>query len=100
MSSVESHFNHGMNGHEFGFAIEAGMTALEAIEAGTANGPDTLGPQAPLSGQLKKDYDADLIILSANPLEDISILADPQSVTHVWKAGKLFKAPGKPISFF
>ena len=89
-----------MNGREFGYAIEAGMTPLRAIEAGTANGPDTLGPQAPLSGQLKEDYDADFIALSANPLEDISILADPQNVTHVWKAGKLYKAPGKPITFF
>ena len=29
------------------------MTPLQAIEAATANGPATLGPMAPLSGQIK-----------------------------------------------
>ena len=42
----------GLNGHEVGHLVEAGMTPLRAIEAGTANGPLTLGPQAPKSGQL------------------------------------------------
>ena len=53
--------------------IDAGMTALEAIEAATANGPLTLGPQAPLSGQLKEDYDADVIAFDVNPLDDVSV---------------------------
>jgi imidazolonepropionase-like amidohydrolase len=43
-------FAHGNNGKELGFAVKAGMTPLEAIEARTANGPATLGPQAPPSG--------------------------------------------------
>lgn len=34
LSNVRSEFNHGMNGHEFPLAVEAGMTPLEAIEAG------------------------------------------------------------------
>ena len=34
--------------------VEAGMTPLQAIESATANGPDTLGPQAPKSGQLAR----------------------------------------------
>lgn len=100
ISSEASEFNHGMNGLELGYAVDAGMTPLQAIEAATANGPLTLGLQAPLSGQLKEGYDADFIALSENPLEDIKVLANPHRVTHVWKAGKLFKAPGKPISFF
>ena len=66
---------------------------LEAIEAGTANGPTTLGPQAPKSGLLAEGYDADVIAISANPLEDISILGDRKNVTHVWKAGALVKSP-------
>ena len=89
-------FTHGTNASEFVYAVEAGMTPLQAIEAGTANAPDTLGPQAPLSGQLKQDYNADFIGLSSNPLDDIKVLAETKNITHVWKGGKLFKYPEKP----
>ena len=100
ISSEASEWNHGMNGRELGYAVEAGMTPLEAIEAATATAPLTLGPQAPLSGRLIEGYDADFIVVAENPLEDIDILADPQKITHVWKGGRLFKAPGKPIQVF
>lgn len=84
----------GNNGKELAYAVEAGMTPLEAIEACTATGPETLGVHlAPRSGQLKEGYDADLIAVSANPLEDVSILAKVENITHVWKGGKLFKSP-------
>jgi imidazolonepropionase-like amidohydrolase len=89
---------HGMNGREFVFAVKAGMTTLEAIEAGTASAPATLGPQAPKSGQLREGYDADFIALSENPVDDIKILAEPSKVTHVWKRGKLYKSPDKPVN--
>lgn len=91
--------DHGRNGLELLYAVEAGMTALQAIEAATANGPLTLGPQAPMSGQLKEGYDADFIALSANPLDDIAVFTDTKNITHVWKSGKLFKAPGMPIAY-
>jgi len=84
---------YGQNSMEIKLLQDAGMTALEAIEAATANGPDTLGPQAPRSGQLKKGYDADVIALDFNPLEDSSGWGDPDRVTHVWKAGQLEKGP-------
>lgn len=89
-----------MNGREFALAVEAGMTPLEAIQAGTANAPDTLGPQAPRSGQLKEGFDADFIALSEDPTEDIAVLAQPEKITHVWKGGRCFKAPGKPVGYF
>jgi len=84
----------GMNGRELRHLVEAGLTPLEAIESGTANGPETLGPQGPKSGQLAAGYDADIIAIAANPLDDISVLADPKNVTHVWKSGRLAKSPG------
>jgi imidazolonepropionase-like amidohydrolase len=83
----------GQNGNELVCLVEAGLSPLEAIEAGTAMGPETLGPQAPRSGLLESGYDADIIAVDANPLEDISILAQSQNVTHVWKAGELLKSP-------
>ncbi|KAF2251598.1 amidohydrolase [Trematosphaeria pertusa] len=85
--------SHGNNGAELGYAVEAGMTPLQAIEAATATAPETLGPQAPMSGQLKEGYDADLIALDGDPLEDITLVNKPDRITHVWKSGKLFKQP-------
>jgi imidazolonepropionase-like amidohydrolase len=83
--------SHGSAGAELLYAVEAGMTPLQAIEAATANGPATLGPMAPLSGQIKVGYDADLIGLRKNPIKDIGIFRDLKNITHVWKGGKQFK---------
>lgn len=85
-------------GKEVGFLNQLyGMPALQAIEAATANGPLCLGKlgMAPLSGQLKRGYEADVIALSSSPLDDITVLQDADKVTHVWKSGKLFKSPPK-----
>ncbi len=82
---------YGRNSFEVKLLIDAGMTPLEAIEAATANGPETLGPQAPRSGQLREGYEADVIAFDVNPLDDASVWGDPDRVTHVWKAGQLVK---------
>ncbi len=78
---------YGTNSLEIRLLQDAGMTALEAIEAATANGPATLGPQAPRSGILGEGYDADVIAVDFDPLSDASPWGDPDRVTHVWKAG-------------
>ena len=98
VSALKVPWNHGMNGAEFKYAVEAGMTPLQAIEAGTATAPETLGPKAPRTGQLREGYDADVIALAANPLEDIEILGHPEQVLHVWKSGKMYKKDGHPIN--
>lgn len=82
---------YGRNSLEVKLLIDSGMTPLEAIEAATANGPDTLGPQAPMSGQLREGYDGDVIAFDVNPLEDITVWGNPDRVTHIWKAGELVK---------
>jgi imidazolonepropionase-like amidohydrolase len=81
----------GQNGSEPGYLVKLGLTPLEAIEAATATGPLTLGPQAPRSGQLAEGYDADVITLDADPLTDIGVLADPGHVTGVWTGGRRVK---------
>lgn len=81
----------GRNGHELGYLVAAGMTPLEAIKAATANGPLTLGPQAPHAGVLAEGYDADVITLDADPLTDVKVLAGPDHVTGVWKSGHRVK---------
>jgi imidazolonepropionase-like amidohydrolase len=84
----------GQNGSEPGYLVKLGMAPLDAIEAATAAGPLTLGPQAPHSGQLAEGYDADVITLDADPLADIGVLADPGHVTAVWTQGRLVKGSG------
>jgi imidazolonepropionase-like amidohydrolase len=81
----------GRNGIEASYLVRAGMTPLQAIEAATANGPATLGPQAPKSGVLAAGYDADVITLDADPLEDITILGNAARVTGVWRGGVRMK---------
>jgi imidazolonepropionase-like amidohydrolase len=97
ISAPTSHpLAHGRNGGELTYAVtDGGMTALQAIEAGTAMGPETLGDlgMKPKSGRIEVGYDADLIALSANPLEDMEVFKHVDKVTHVWKGGRLFKAP-------
>src|SRR5262252_213486 len=81
----------GQNGSELIHLVASGMTPLQAIEAGTATGPLTLGPQAPRSGRLEAGYDADVITLDADPLADIAVVADPAHVTGVWTGGRRVK---------
>ncbi|GAA5198900.1 amidohydrolase family protein [Rugosimonospora acidiphila] len=81
----------GHNGRELGLLGECGFDALEAIEAATANGPATLGPQAPRSGQLIESYRADVLTLDADPLVDLGIFAEPAHITGVWKGGDRVK---------
>ncbi len=81
----------GKNGSELVHLVALGLTPLAAIEAATATGPLTLGPQAPLSGRLEAGCDADVITLDADPLADITVLADPGHITGVWRAGRRVK---------
>ncbi|NNC74226.1 MAG: amidohydrolase family protein [Acidimicrobiia bacterium] len=83
----------GMNGLELKHMVEHGMTPIQAIEAATANGPLTLGPQAPDAGVLTAGFDADVIAVDGNPLDDISVLVGPDHVSHVWRHGDLVKSP-------
>lgn len=77
----------GQNGKELSLMVDCGMTPLQAIEMATANGPATLGPQAPNAGRLEEGMDADVICVTGDPSSDVSILADPDNVTHVFKGG-------------
>lgn len=87
LSGPELPASWGRNGQELPLLAECGFTPLEAIEAATATGPATLGPQAPRSGQLRSGYDADLLTIDGDPVADLSLLADPARITGVWKAG-------------
>ncbi len=81
----------GRNGRELALLVECGLSPLEAIEAATAAAPATLGPQAPRSGLLAEGYDADVITLDVNPLQDMTVFADPAHITNVWTRGRQVK---------
>ncbi|EME85078.1 uncharacterized protein MYCFIDRAFT_173943 [Pseudocercospora fijiensis CIRAD86] len=85
MCNVASQFNHGM--------MDVNLASPCTVEAGTARGPETLGPQASLSGQLKEGHDADFIAVSHSPLDDIAVLAKPKEITYA----SLINNPAPPF---
>jgi imidazolonepropionase-like amidohydrolase len=77
----------GNNARELTLMAAVGLDPLEVLEAATANGPDTLGAQAPRSGQLVAGYDADLLLLDGDPTTDLGVLVDPENLAQVWQGG-------------
>jgi len=67
---------------------QGGMTPLEALYAATKAGADYLGLGADL-GSLEQGKLADLVVLDANPLDDIRAT---EQVHMVMKNGELFDA--------
>ncbi|KAM5358024.1 hypothetical protein ACJZ2D_015678 [Fusarium nematophilum] len=93
-SDPKSETSHGKNGAELVYAVKAGLTPLQAIEAGTINSAETLGLQMPKKGLLKRGWDADMIAFDENPLDNISLFAEAENVKFVWQGGKMVKSPG------
>ncbi|RTE75250.1 hypothetical protein BHE90_010272 [Fusarium euwallaceae] len=93
-SDPKSDTSHGKNGYELVYAVKAGLTPLQAIEAGTINSAETLGPQTPKKGLLECGWDADMIALDENPLDNINLFANPENIKFVWQGGRLVKSPG------
>ncbi len=70
--------------------VEGGLTAMEGIVAATSNAAAALGLDD--VGMVRPGAVADLIVLDGDPLEDPSILLDPDLIKLVLQAGKLVKA--------
>ena len=80
-------FKHGDNGKEFGFMVEAGMPAMEAIQSATVTSAKILGIDHEL-GEIKAGYLADLIAVNEDPIENIKTL---ENVVFVMKEGIVYK---------
>eukprot|EP00483_Globobulimina_turgida_P001557 UN01559 len=81
--------NWGANAKELQLYVDAGMSPLQAIECITANGPLAVGThKCPLKGQIKVGHVADLLAVSSNPLNNLSILQNEKNIGMIWKAGK------------
>lgn len=87
-SALDHPVGWGRHAKELELLVEAGMTELQAIEAATAMGPVTLGPQAPDAGMLMEGWEADVLALSEDPVADVTVLQDPASIVGVWQAGE------------
>lgn len=79
-------FDHGENYKEFGYMVEAGMPAMEAIQSATVAAATLLGDQQ--IGSIEPGKLADIVAAPGDPLRDISVLAD---INFVMKGGKVFR---------
>ncbi len=70
--------------HEIQGMLNAGLTPLEIIRSGTIN-PATYFNSSDTFGEIKEGMQADLILVDANPLEDLSAL---QKITGVMVRGR------------
>ncbi len=80
-------FVHGLNWKEFGYMIEAGMPAMEAIKAATSSAADLLGMLQQL-GSIEINKLADIIAVDGDPLKDVLAFG---KVIFVMKDGVIFK---------
>ena len=72
---------------QFAMMVQYGMTPMQAIQAATSNAADLLG-HSDLVGSIKPGKYADVIAVSGDPLQDVSLL---EHVQFVMKDGKVYK---------
>jgi imidazolonepropionase-like amidohydrolase len=65
----------------------AGLSALEAIKAGTSNAAVVLGLTGRV-GEVREGLLADLLLVDGNPVADVRILQDPARITAVISRGE------------
>jgi imidazolonepropionase-like amidohydrolase len=80
-------YPHGDNAKQFFYMVKFGMTPAQAIRAATSNAADLVG-RAQDVGTVQAGKYADLIAVSADPLEDVRAL---ENVGFVMKGGVVYK---------
>ena len=80
-------FKHGDNGKEYGFMVDAGMPAIEAIQSATITNAKILLMETEI-GQVKKGFFADIIAVNDDPTKNISTM---ENVVFVMKDGRVYK---------
>ncbi|MCI1674026.1 MAG: amidohydrolase family protein [Bifidobacterium tibiigranuli] len=81
---------HGRNLLELGYLVDAGMSPLQAIAAGTINGAKAMGLDDRL-GSLEIGKQADMVLSSVDPMTRIHEYSDPSNIRVVWQAGRAVK---------
>ncbi len=80
-------FPHGTQAREFELMVQYGMKPLDVLKADLLNGAKLLEWDREL-GALKPGYNADIIAVPGNPLDDITVL---KRVSFVMKAGVVYR---------
>jgi imidazolonepropionase-like amidohydrolase len=80
-------FDHGKNGKEFGYMVEAGMPAMEALQSATITNAKILKMENEI-GQVAKGFFADIIAVNDDPTEKITTM---EHVVFVMKNGVVYK---------
>ncbi|MCF2876264.1 MULTISPECIES: metal-dependent hydrolase family protein [unclassified Tenacibaculum] len=80
-------FKHGNNAKEFGYMVEAGMPAMEAIQSATITNAKILEMENEI-GQLRKGFLADIVAVNEDPTKNINTM---ENVVFVMKNGKVYK---------
>ncbi len=78
---------YGTSGKQFAFMVKYGMTPMQAIQAATSSAADLLG-HSDIVGSIEPGKFADVIAVSGDPLQDVSLL---ENVSFVMKDGKIYK---------
>jgi imidazolonepropionase-like amidohydrolase len=78
---------YGISGKQFAFMVRYGMSPMQAIQAATSSAAELLGHANEL-GSIKPGKYADIIAVSGDPLQNISVL---ENVQFVMKDGKIYK---------
>jgi len=79
-------YPHGKNARQFKYMVRWGMTPLQAIQAATINTASLFGVSN--IGKIKESFEADIIGVKGNPLEDITSL---EAVEFVMNNGIVIK---------
>ena len=80
---------HGANGHEFKLMVDAGLTPMQALVAGTSSASKLLG-WTDRVGTLAAGKLADVVAVPGDPLKDITATEHP---SFVMKNGVVYRAP-------
>jgi imidazolonepropionase-like amidohydrolase len=77
---------HGDNARELREMVRTGLSAQDALVAATSSAADLM--KLPTRGRLRAGFEADLLVVSGNPLDDIEQVADPGRHVAVCKGGE------------
>lgn len=80
-------YPHGDNAKQFFYMVKYGMTPAQAIRAATSNAADLIGRSKDV-GSIETGKYADIIAVSADPLQDVRAL---ENVGFVMKGGVVYK---------
>jgi imidazolonepropionase-like amidohydrolase len=79
---------HPANAGELRALVEAGLTPMQAIQAGTSWAAECCGKEADI-GTVEQGKLADLVVVRGDPLADIAVLCDLASIALVVKDGAI-----------